>query len=66
MMPEVREPTFVWFPSRRSAVHGTNGMVACSQPLAAEAGQRILKLGGNAAVRTREFPSEENPWRLSS
>jgi hypothetical protein len=34
---------------RRSPVYGTRGMVACSQPLAAEAGLRILQSGGNAA-----------------
>ncbi|KAJ6649889.1 Glutathione hydrolase-like YwrD proenzyme [Pseudolycoriella hygida] len=34
--------------SRRSAVYARNGMVACSQPLAAEAGLSILKQGGNA------------------
>ncbi|KAK0645169.1 putative gamma-glutamyltransferase YwrD [Lasiodiplodia hormozganensis] len=43
------ESVFAQFPSRRSVVHGVNGMVACTQPLAAEAGQRILKTGGNAA-----------------
>src|SRR5579871_5363545 len=43
-------PTLVKFPSRRSVVHSTKGMVACTQPLAAEAGQRILNMGGNAAV----------------
>ena len=43
-------PEFIQFSSRRSVVHSTNGMVACTQPLAAEAGQRILKMGGNAAV----------------
>eukprot|EP00753_Platysulcus_tardus_P003907 PLAT12502.23.p1 GENE.PLAT12502.23~~PLAT12502.23.p1 ORF type:complete len:547 (+),score=202.28 PLAT12502.23:155-1795(+) len=37
------------FKSRRSAVLGTHGMVACSQPLASEIGLRILKAGGNAA-----------------
>ena len=37
------------FPSRRSVVHSASGMVACTQPLAAEAGQRILRAGGNAA-----------------
>ncbi|KAJ9646952.1 hypothetical protein H2204_000644 [Knufia peltigerae] len=42
-------PPFVQFASRRSVVHSTKGMVACTQPLAAEAGQRILKMGGNAA-----------------
>lgn len=43
------DPAFVTFPSRRSVVHGTNGMVACTQPLAARAGQTILEQGGNAA-----------------
>lgn len=38
------------FASRRSVVHSTNGIVACTQPLAAAAGQRILREGGNAAV----------------
>ncbi|KAG1862158.1 gamma-glutamyltranspeptidase [Suillus subluteus] len=37
------------FPSRRSQVYGTKGVVACSQPLAAEAGLEILRKGGNAA-----------------
>ncbi|KIO24516.1 hypothetical protein M407DRAFT_244431 [Tulasnella calospora MUT 4182] len=37
------------FPSRRSVVYGTKGVVACSQPLAAEAGLEILRKGGNAA-----------------
>jgi hypothetical protein len=34
---------------RRSPVYSTKGMVACSQPLAAQAGLRILQAGGNAA-----------------
>jgi gamma-glutamyltranspeptidase/glutathione hydrolase len=34
--------------SRRSTVFGTRGMVATSQPLAAQAGLEILKRGGNA------------------
>ena len=42
---------FSAFPSRRSVVHSTDGIVACTQPLAAAAGQRILRDGGNAAVR---------------
>ena len=42
-------PTFQRFPSRRSTVHSTQGIVACTQPLAAHAGQRILAQGGNAA-----------------
>ena len=37
------------FPSRRSVVRSTKGIVACTQPLAAQAGQRILRDGGNAA-----------------
>lgn len=43
------DPNFISFPSRRSVVHSTNGMVACTQPLAARAGQQILSDGGNAA-----------------
>ena len=43
------DPDFISFPSRRSVVHSTNGIVACTQPLAAQAGQRILRAGGNAA-----------------
>eukprot|EP00747_Dinoflagellata_sp_TGD_P102905 gnl/TRDRNA2_/TRDRNA2_168794_c0_seq2.p1 gnl/TRDRNA2_/TRDRNA2_168794_c0~~gnl/TRDRNA2_/TRDRNA2_168794_c0_seq2.p1 ORF type:complete len:225 (+),score=36.73 gnl/TRDRNA2_/TRDRNA2_168794_c0_seq2:61-735(+) len=37
------------FSSRRAAVYGTRGMVATSQPLATEAGMRILQQGGTAA-----------------
>jgi len=36
------------FGSRRSTVYGTNGLVATSQPLAATAGLRLLREGGNA------------------
>lgn len=36
------------YPSRRSVVYGTRGMVVTSQPLAAQAGLDILKKGGNA------------------
>ncbi|KAG8529474.1 uncharacterized protein KY384_006111 [Bacidia gigantensis] len=43
------DPEFLSFPSRRSVVHSANGIVACTQPLAAQAGQRILHAGGNAA-----------------
>ena len=42
-------PPFLAFPSRRSVVHSTNGIVACTQPLATAAGVRILEAGGNAA-----------------
>jgi gamma-glutamyltranspeptidase/glutathione hydrolase len=37
------------FSGRRSAVVSLHGSVACTQPLAAEVGLRILKQGGNAA-----------------
>ncbi|CAK0887557.1 unnamed protein product, partial [Prorocentrum cordatum] len=37
------------FTSRRVPVYGTRGMVATSQPLASEAGMRILQAGGTAA-----------------
>ena len=36
------------YPSRRSLVYGTKGMVSTSQPLAAQAGLDIIKKGGNA------------------
>lgn len=42
-------PEFVAFPSRRSVVHSTQGIVSCSQPLAARCGIEILHKGGNCA-----------------
>ncbi len=36
------------YPSRRNAVYAQRGMVATSQPLAAQAGLQILQSGGNA------------------
>jgi gamma-glutamyltranspeptidase/glutathione hydrolase len=36
------------FTSRRSTVYGSKGVVATSQPLAAEAGVELLRAGGNA------------------
>lgn len=44
------DPEFQSFPSRRSVVHSTEGMIACTQPLAARCGLKILDAGGNAAV----------------
>ncbi|KIK96014.1 hypothetical protein PAXRUDRAFT_139452 [Paxillus rubicundulus Ve08.2h10] len=47
---KVDQPDLIFqrFASRRSQVYGTKGVVACSQPLAAEAGLEILRKGGNA------------------
>ena len=42
------DPLHYPFPSRRGLVYGTRGMVATSQPLAAQAGLDMLKQGGNA------------------
>lgn len=42
-------PGFTTFPSRRSVVHSTKGIVSCSQPLAAQCGLEILHKGGNCA-----------------
>ncbi|GIN70877.1 gamma-glutamyltransferase [Bacillus sp. J14TS2] len=39
---------FYPYPSKRMAVHGRKGMVATTQPLAAQAGLRIMQNGGNA------------------
>lgn len=44
------EPSFQRFPSRRSVVYGTKGIVSASQPLAVEAGLEILRKGGNAGA----------------
>lgn len=41
------------FPSRRSVVHSTEGIVSCTQPLAAKCGVEVLRAGGNAAVSAR-------------
>ncbi|CAL1133911.1 unnamed protein product [Cladocopium goreaui] len=43
------EPGAFGFRSRRAPVYGARGMVATSQPLASEAGLRILQEGGTAA-----------------
>ncbi|HHV65321.1 MAG TPA: gamma-glutamyltransferase [Peptococcaceae bacterium] len=42
------DPYYHPYPSRRPTVYAKNGMVATSQPLAAQAGMEILKKGGNA------------------
>ena len=45
------------FPSRRSVVFGTKGVVSASQPLAVEAGLEILRKGGNAGTSMNLCPS---------
>jgi gamma-glutamyltranspeptidase/glutathione hydrolase len=50
IMGKAEDVKFQYFPSRRSVVYSTNGIVSCTEPLACEAGVRILKQGGNAAV----------------
>ena len=44
------DPEFISFPSRRSVVHSTKGIVSSSQPLASNCGLRVLQQGGNCAV----------------
>jgi gamma-glutamyltranspeptidase/glutathione hydrolase len=47
--PSEDDKSFICFPSRRSVVHSTKGIVSSTQPLANEAGYKILAKGGNAA-----------------
>ena len=42
------DPMYYPYPSRRTVTYAHQGMVATSQPLAAQAGLEILKKGGNA------------------
>ncbi|KAK9447147.1 nucleophile aminohydrolase [Limtongia smithiae] len=45
---EVDDSKTLKFSSRRSAVHSLDGIVSCTQPMAAAAGMKILRMGGNA------------------
>lgn len=51
---KVHHPDLVFqrFPSRRSVVYGTKGIVSSSQPLATQAGLEILRRGGNAGLHS--------------
>jgi gamma-glutamyltranspeptidase/glutathione hydrolase len=42
------DPRYFPYPSRRQLVYGAKGVVAASQPLAAQAGLDVMKRGGNA------------------
>lgn len=42
------DPHYYPYPSRRTCTYASRGMVATSQPLAAQAGLEMLKRGGNA------------------
>ncbi|TKA76674.1 hypothetical protein B0A55_02605 [Friedmanniomyces simplex] len=44
-----RDPDFSSFPSRRSVVHSTKGIVSSTQPLASQCGLEVLRKGGNCA-----------------
>lgn len=47
--PGDNAPTFAAFPSRRSVVHSTKGIVSCTEPLASQCGLDVLRRGGNCA-----------------
>ncbi|KAB5554519.1 nucleophile aminohydrolase [Coniochaeta sp. 2T2.1] len=49
LFPPPSTTEYMKWPSRRSVVHSTKGIVACTQPLAAKCGIDILNKGGNAA-----------------
>ncbi|MDR1971503.1 MAG: gamma-glutamyltransferase family protein [Treponema sp.] len=44
----VKDPHYLPYPSRRQLIYARRGLVATSQPLAAQAGLDALKRGGNA------------------
>jgi gamma-glutamyltranspeptidase/glutathione hydrolase len=48
MMANTYDSLYYPYTSQRNVVYGNRGMVATSQPLAAQAGLQILKEGGNA------------------
>ena len=50
------DPLYYPYPSRRTVCYARNGMVATSQPLAAQAGLEILQKGGNAVDAALRLP----------
>ena len=47
-MDLTNDATWMPYPSRRNVIYSSKGMVCASQPLAAQAGLDMIKLGGNA------------------
>ena len=63
---KVEQPDVVFsrFPSRRSIIYGSKGVVAASQPLAVEAGLEILRKGGNAGVSPCQYLCRVVLWLI--
>jgi Gamma-glutamyltranspeptidase len=70
-LPSEDDKNLIPFPSRRSVIHATKGIISSTQPLANEAGYRILAKQGNAADAavavaaalnvTGTYPDHTNP-----
>lgn len=55
-----------WLPQTRSEVMAQNGIVSTGQPLAAQAGLRILMQGGNAVDAAAATAAALNSWQASA
>ena len=59
------DPFSYKYPSRRTLVYGSRGMVCATQPLAAQAGLDMIKKGGSAvdaAVAAAACPPRSSPY----
>ena len=56
------DPLYYPHPSRRMAVYASGGMVATSQPLAAQAGLEILEKGAMPSTRPSPPPPRLPLW----